>query len=129
MLEASGYIKALIEENSAQALTRRDNILELQNAISYYEQHNAKPTLSKFLQEISLITNTDKYDEEKPAVTMMTVHASKGLEFPAVFIVGLEEKLFPMGGRDGEEADFEEERRLFYVAITRAEKAALLQSL
>lgn len=122
MLEASGYMKALIEENSAQALTRRDNILELQNAISYYEQHNSKPTLSKFLQEISLITNTDKYDEDKPAVTMMTVHASKGLEFPAVFIVGLEEKLFPMGGRDGEEADFEEERRLFYVAITRAEK-------
>lgn len=122
MMEASGYIKSLIEENSAQALTRRDNILELQNAISYYEQHNSKPTLSSFLQEISLITNTDKYDEEKPAVTMMTVHASKGLEFPVVFIVGLEEKLFPMGGRDGEEADFEEERRLFYVAITRAEK-------
>jgi len=122
MLEASGYIKALIEENSAQALTRRDNILELQNAISYYEQHNSKPTLSSFLQEISLITNTDKYDEDKPAVTMMTVHASKGLEFPAVFIVGLEESLFPMGGRNGEEADFEEERRLFYVAITRAEK-------
>lgn len=122
MLEASGYIKSLIEENSTQALTRRDNILELQNAISYYEQHNSKPTLSSFLQEISLITTTDKYDEEKPAVTMMTVHASKGLEFPAVFIVGLEENLFPMGGRDGEEADFEEERRLFYVAITRAEK-------
>jgi len=122
MLAASGYVKALIEENSAKALTRRDNILELQNAISYYEQHNTKPTLSSFLQEISLITNTDKYDEDKPAVTMMTVHASKGLEFPAVFIAGLEENLFPMGGRDGEEADFEEERRLFYVAITRAEK-------
>lgn len=122
MLEASGYIKSLIEENSAQALTRRDNILELQNAISYYEQHNKKPTLSSFLQEISLITDSDKYDEDKPAVTMMTVHGSKGLEFPVVFIVGLEEKLFPMGGRDGEEADFEEERRLFYVAITRAEE-------
>lgn len=122
MLEASGYVKSLIEENSAKALTRRDNILELQNAISYYEQHNKKPTLSSFLQEISLITDTDKYDEEKPAVTMMTVHGSKGLEFPVVFIVGLEEKLFPMGGRNGEEADFEEERRLFYVAITRAEE-------
>jgi len=122
MLEASGYIKALIEENSAKALTRRDNILELQNAISYYERHNKKPSLSSFLQEISLITDADKYDEDKPAVTMMTVHGSKGLEFPVVFIVGLEENLFPMGGRDGEEADFEEERRLFYVAITRAEK-------
>jgi len=122
MMEASGYIRALIEENSAQALTRRDNILELQNAISYYEKNSKKPKLSTFLQEISLITDTDKYDEDKPAVTLMTVHASKGLEFPAVFIVGLEENLFPMGGRDGEEADYEEERRLFYVAITRAEK-------
>lgn len=122
MLEASGYVKSLIEENSAQALTRRDNIIELQNAISYYEQHNKNPSLSSFLQEISLITDTDKYDEDKPAVTMMTVHGSKGLEFPVVFIVGLEEKLFPMGGRDGEEADIEEERRLFYVAITRAKK-------
>jgi len=122
MLEASGYVKTLIEENSTQALTRRDNILELQNAISYYERNSNKPSLSSFLQEISLITDTDKYDENKPAVTMMTVHGSKGLEFPVVFIVGLEENLFPMGGRDGEEADFEEERRLFYVAITRAEK-------
>ncbi len=122
VLEMSGYMKALVEENSAQSLTRRDNVLELQNAIAYYQQSNSNPSLSSFLQEISLITDSDKYDETKPAVTLMTVHASKGLEFPVVFIVGLEENLFPMGGRDGEEADIEEERRLFYVAITRAQK-------
>ena len=122
LLEMSGYVKALIEENSMQSLTRRDNIIELQNAISYYEKNTKKPSLGSFLQEISLITDTDKYDENKPAVTLMTVHASKGLEFPVVFISGLEENLFPMGGRNGEEADFEEERRLFYVAITRAQK-------
>ncbi|MEX0944718.1 MAG: UvrD-helicase domain-containing protein [Balneolaceae bacterium] len=122
VLEMSGYMKALIEENSAQSLTRRDNVLELQNAIAYYQQSNNKPLLSSFLQEISLITDADKYDENKPAVTLMTVHASKGLEFPVVFIVGLEENLFPMGARDGEEANIEEERRLFYVAITRAKK-------
>ncbi len=122
MLEMSGYVKALIEENSAKALSRRDNIIELQNALSYYEKQTKKPSLGSFLQEISLITDTDKYDEEKPAVTLMTVHASKGLEFPVIFIVGLEENLFPMGGRNGEEADYEEERRLFYVAITRAQK-------
>lgn len=122
LLEKSGYLKALVEENSAQALTRRDNVLELQNAIAYYQQNNRKPKLSNFLQEISLITDSDKYDESKPAVTLMTVHASKGLEFPVVFIVGLEEKLFPMGPREGEEPNYEEERRLFYVAITRAEK-------
>jgi DNA helicase II / ATP-dependent DNA helicase PcrA len=122
ILEQSGYMKALVEENSAQALTRRDNVLELQNAIAYYQQNTKKPNLASFLQEISLITDTDKYDESKPAVTLMTVHASKGLEFPVVFIVGLEENLFPMGARDGEEANIEEERRLFYVAITRAQK-------
>lgn len=122
LLEQSGYMRALVEENSIQSLSRRDNIVELQNAISYYEKTNRDASLSSFLQEISLITDSDKYDEEKPAVTLMTIHGSKGLEFPVVFIVGLEENLFPMGGRDGEEADIEEERRLFYVAITRAEK-------
>lgn len=122
LLERSGYVKALIEEHSAKSLSRRDNIVELQNAIAYYEKSSKKPSLSSFLQEISLITDTDKYDETKPAVTMMTVHGSKGLEFPVVFVVGLEENLFPVGGRNGEEPDIEEERRLFYVAITRAEK-------
>jgi DNA helicase II / ATP-dependent DNA helicase PcrA len=122
MLEQSGYVKALIEESSAQSLSRRDNVVELQNAISYYEKTTKNPSLGSFLQEISLITDADKYDEEKPAVTLMTIHGSKGLEFPVVFIVGLEENLFPMGGRDGEEANIEEERRLFYVAITRAEE-------
>ncbi|MCC5940254.1 MAG: UvrD-helicase domain-containing protein [Balneolaceae bacterium] len=122
VLEQSGYMKALVEENSAQSLTRRDNVLELQNAIAYYQQNTKNPNLASFLQEISLITDTDKYDENKPAVTLMTVHGSKGLEFPAVFIVGLEENLFPMGAREGEEANIEEERRLFYVAITRAQK-------
>lgn len=122
ILDQSGYMKALVEENSAQSLTRRDNVLELQNAIAYYQQNTKNPNLASFLQELSLITDTDKYDENKPAVTLMTVHASKGLEFPAVFIVGLEENLFPMGAREGEEANIEEERRLFYVAITRAQK-------
>ncbi len=122
VLEKSGYLKALVQDGSAQALTRRDNVLELQNAIAYYQQNNSSAKLANFLQEISLITDTDKYDEDKPAVTLMTVHASKGLEFPVVFIVGLEENLFPMGPREGEEANYEEERRLFYVAITRAQK-------
>ncbi|TYP95055.1 DNA helicase-2 / ATP-dependent DNA helicase PcrA [Fodinibius salinus] len=122
LLEKSGYMKSLVEENSPKSMTRRENILELENAISYFEKDNANATLSAFLQEISLITDTDKYDEDKPAVTMMTVHAAKGLEFPAVFVVGLEEELFPVGSRDNEEVNIEEERRLFYVAITRAQQ-------
>jgi DNA helicase-2/ATP-dependent DNA helicase PcrA len=122
LLEQSGYIRALVEENSHESMMRRDNIIELQNAISYYEKGKEKPSLSAFLQEISLITDTDKFDEDKPAITLMTVHASKGLEFPCVFIVGLEENLFPIGARDNFDVDIEEERRLFYVAITRAEE-------
>lgn len=122
LLEKSGYMKSLVEENSPKSMTRRENILELENAISYFEKNNNNPSLSSFLQEISLITDTDKYDEDKPAVTMMTVHAAKGLEFPVVFVVGLEEELFPVGSRDNQEINIEEERRLFYVAITRAEK-------
>lgn len=122
LLERSGYMKSLVEENSPKSMSRRENILELENAISYFEKNNDNPSLSSFLQEISLITDSDKYDEEKPAVTMMTVHAAKGLEFPAVFVVGLEEELFPVGSRDNEEVNIEEERRLFYVAITRAEE-------
>lgn len=122
VLEQSGYMKALVEENSHDSMMRRENILEFQNAISYYEKGTSKPSLSAFLQEISLITDGDKFDENKPAVTLMTVHGSKGLEFPVVFVVGLEENLFPVGGREGFDADVEEERRLFYVAITRAEK-------
>jgi DNA helicase-2/ATP-dependent DNA helicase PcrA len=122
VLEKSGYMKSLVEENTPKSMARRENVNELQNAIAYYEKGKKNPKLSNFLQEISLITDSDKYDEDKPAVTMMTVHASKGLEFPVVFIVGLEEELFPMGGRNGEEANIEEERRLFYVAVTRAEE-------
>lgn len=122
VLEQSGYMKALVEENSHDSMMRRENILEFQNAISYYEKGTSNPSLSAFLQEISLITDGDKFDENKPAVTLMTVHGSKGLEFPVVFVVGLEENLFPVGARDGFDADIEEERRLFYVAITRAEQ-------
>lgn len=122
VLDQSGYMKALIEENSHESLMRRENILELQNAISYYEKGTRNASLSAFLQEISLITDADKFDENKPAVTLMTVHSSKGLEFPVVFVVGLEENLFPVGGRDGFEVNLEEERRLFYVAITRAKE-------
>lgn len=122
VLERSGYMKALVEENSHESMMRRENVMEFQNAIAYYEKGASRPSLSAFLQEITLITDGDKFDENKPAVTLMTVHGSKGLEFPVVFVVGLEENLFPVGGREGFDADIEEERRLFYVAITRAKE-------
>jgi len=122
LLEQTGYVKQFVEENSTESLSRRENVMELINAISQHENERSGATLSTFLQEISLYSDTDSFDATKPAVTLMTVHASKGLEFPVVFVVGLEEELFPMGARNGEESNIEEERRLFYVAITRAQK-------
>lgn len=122
LLEESGYMAQLVQENTHESLQRRQNVLELVNAVSYFEKSSEQPTLSAFLQEISLITDLDAHDSNEQTVTLMTVHGSKGLEFPVVYITGLEEELFPIGGRSGEEVDIEEERRLFYVAITRAEK-------
>lgn len=122
LLERTGYVKQFIEENTHESLGRRENVMELLNAISYFEKSRENASLSAFLQEISLISDVDNMENDVPAVTLMTIHASKGLEFPVVFIAGLEEELFPIGGRNGEDADIEEERRLFYVAITRAQK-------
>ena len=122
LLEETGYVRQFVEEHSHDSLMRRQNVMELLNAISYFEKSSNTPSLSAFLQEISLVTDLDAHDSNEPSVTLMTVHGSKGLEFPIVYIAGLEEDLFPIGGRVGEEVDIEEERRLFYVAITRAEK-------
>lgn len=122
LLDKTGYVKQFVEENTHESLSRRENVMELINAISEHEKSRPEATLSSFLQEISLYSDTDSFDANKPAVTLMTVHASKGLEFPVVFVAGLEENLFPMGARNGEESNIEEERRLFYVAITRAQK-------
>ena len=122
LMQRSGYLDGLKGNNELEIQSKRDNIQELQNAISYYETYTKNPSLESYLQELSLFSDTDKYDENKPAVTLMTIHASKGLEFSAVWVVGMEEKLFPIAPREGEEVNLEEERRLLYVAITRAKK-------
>ena len=122
LMKQSGYLQQFVQENTHEALGRRENVLELFNALSYHEKSTENATLSTFLQEVSLITDLDNYDLQEPSVTLMTVHGSKGLEFPVVFITGLEDELFPIGARNGDDVDMEEERRLFYVAITRAQK-------
>ena len=104
LLDKSGYMKMLVEEQSHESLMRRENILEFINAISYYEKQDNKSSLSAFLQEISLVTDGDKFDENKPAVTLMTVHGSKGLEF-CRFCSGAEENLFPVGAKEGFDED------------------------
>lgn len=122
LLEKTGYTNQLMQEHSHDSIRQHQNVMELLNAISYFEKSKDNPSFSLFLQEISLFTDLDEHDTKKDKVTLMTVHGSKGLEFPVVFIAGLEEDLFPIGSDNGDTASMEEERRLFYVAITRAEK-------
>jgi DNA helicase II / ATP-dependent DNA helicase PcrA len=125
----SGLLKDLYEDKSVEGISRYENVQELLNAI---KEHVDNPevqdkSLSAFLQEIALITDadTDK-DQDKDRVTLMTIHSSKGLEFKNVYIVGMEEDLFPSQMMLASRDDLEEERRLFYVAITRAEKRLTL---
>jgi len=125
----SGIFNHLHKDNSPEGVSRFENIQELLNGIKDFSQ-TAEPSLNKlpdFMKDVALLTDQDLDNEDDSnKVTLMTVHAAKGLEFPYVFVVGLEENLFPsmMSGQSQE--DLEEERRLFYVAITRAEKRLFL---
>jgi DNA helicase-2/ATP-dependent DNA helicase PcrA len=106
------------EENK----TRLENIQELKSSINSYVQNAEIPTLSGFLEEIALYTDLEQYQEGDDAVVMMTMHSAKGLEFPNVFLVGFEDGLFPGMRAIGDHEEMEEERRLCYVAITRAKE-------
>ncbi len=119
----SGYERTLKEENTEEAEARLLNLEELVNAAVESEQRGE--TLRDFLDHAALVSDTDAYKEEAQ-VTLMTIHAAKGLEFPLVFIAGLEEGLFPHSRANESQNDLEEERRLCYVAITRAEKCLYL---
>jgi DNA helicase-2/ATP-dependent DNA helicase PcrA len=132
---ASGILKNLEEDKTPEGISRVENIEELLNGIKEFsetepepgdEEDNAIRSLDKYLQNVSLLTDADKKDDDPNKVSLMTIHAAKGLEFPYVFVVGLEENLFPSIMSLNSRSDLEEERRLFYVAITRAEKQATL---
>ncbi len=123
----TGYADMLKAKDTEENRTRLENIRELKSSIHSYEE-NAKengdvPTLSGFLEEIALYTDIEQYNEGEDAVVMMTMHASKGLEFENVFLVGFEDGLFPSMRTIGDHEEMEEERRLCYVAITRAKKS------
>lgn len=122
MLDKSGYTLMLIAEGQEGA-ERLENVKELASSIAQYEKENENPSLSGFLEEVALISDIDQFDSEADAVVLMTVHSAKGLEFENVYLVGLEEGIFP-GNQSiyGTPEDIEEERRLAYVAITRAKK-------
>ncbi len=120
LLEKSGYTAELIAKNDVESRGRLENIMELKSSLSEFEKQEGA-TLSGFLEEISLYTDLDKYNADDDCVTLMTIHSAKGLEFPVVFVCGLEEGLFP-SIRSIDANEIEEERRLFYVAVTRAKR-------
>lgn len=133
IVKQTGILKELYKDDSTENLTRRQCIEELLGSIHAFcstkieEEGIEIPTIKLFLQEVALITDQDdNKNEDTDMVTMMTVHASKGLEFKNVFIVGMEEELFPSSMSTGSPASLEEERRLFYVAITRAEENCII---
>ncbi|MGN9017822.1 DNA helicase PcrA [Lachnospiraceae bacterium HCP1S3_C3] len=122
ILEDTGYIAELKAENTDEALDRISNIEELVSKSADYEQKAEEPNLSGFLEEVALVADIDSLDENSDYVVLMTIHSAKGLEFPNVFLCGMEDGLFPgyMTIMSDDPSDMEEERRLCYVAITRA---------
>jgi len=120
----SGLLKELYEDKTVEGIARYENVQELLNGVKeFVDRPDQEDTsLGSYLQEISLLTDSDKEKDDKDSVTLMTIHSAKGLEFNQVFVVGIEEDLFPSAMMLNSRADLEEERRLFYVAITRAQK-------
>ena len=124
--DASGYMAELTADRTFEALSRRENLQELAGVAREYVESTEDPTLPDFLERIALITDTDETQGEETGATFMTLHNAKGLEYPVVFIVGLEEGVFPHIRSLGEPDQLEEERRLCYVGITRAEQRLYL---
>ncbi len=125
VLERSGYRQMLIDGGDAEK-DRLDNVDEFLSNVIEYMKNNEEPTLTGFLEETSLVADVDRYDESADAVVLMTIHSAKGLEFPVAIIPGLEEGIFPGLQSMNDPAELEEERRLAYVAITRAKKELFL---
>ena len=116
----SGYLLELEAERTVEAEGRIENLRELGGVAAEFEQRSPDGSLAEFLEQVSLVSEQDEYDEESGSVTLMTLHNAKGLEFPVVFIIGLEDGVFPHYRSMGDPAHLEEERRLMYVGVTRA---------
>lgn len=125
-LNITGYMKALENENTIEAESRIENLEELLTVAMEFEKETAENTLAEFLEGITLASDSDEVDENQDKVTLMTLHSAKGLEFPVVFLVGMEEGIFPGYKSIQEEAGLEEERRLCYVGMTRAKQRLFL---
>ena len=128
VIKKSGY-EAMLKAMKEAAETRLENLGQLVSSIkTYADQNGEDATLAGFLEEVALISDLDSYDNDADSVTMMTIHSAKGLEFPYVFVIGMEDGIFPGDMAKYNEEDMEEERRLCYVAITRAKKELYLSS-
>ena len=126
LLEATGYERALREKGGDENLARLENIAELKTNILGYMNNTGDSSLAGFLDEVALYTDLDSYSADADCAVMMTMHSAKGLEFPIVFVVGMEEGLFPGMRSIGDPEEMEEERRLCYVALTRARETLYL---
>ena len=126
LVARSGYADMLIAKPTEENKTRLENIRELKSSIQTYMENAENPTLAGFLEEVALYTDIEEYHDGDDAVVMMTMHSAKGLEFPNVFLVGMEDGLFPGTRAIGDPEEMEEERRLCYVAITRAKKELIV---
>ena len=126
LVDELGLIRMFKSENTQESLQRVENINQLLAAISEFTNENKNAKLETFLEEVSLITDLEMLDGDKNVVTLLTLHSAKGLEFPIVFISGLEEEIFPIANRFNSDASLEEERRLFYVGVTRAQQKVYL---
>jgi DNA helicase-2/ATP-dependent DNA helicase PcrA len=126
LLRESGYLQKLKEERTDEAISRMENIDELVNVMMELEREGEAASLETFLDKVSLVSDVDLYEDKGNRVSLMTLHCAKGLEYPLVFIVGMEEGILPHHRRGEEIADLEEERRLFYVGMTRAKERLFL---
>ncbi|MBQ5685049.1 MAG: ATP-binding domain-containing protein [Clostridia bacterium] len=125
LMEQTGYLDSL-KADRERFEERRENLEELKNNIVRYMQETEGGDLSGFLEEVSLLTDIDQYNEQQDSVVLMTMHSAKGLEFPVVFIVGMEEGVFPSRQSMFDSSQMQEERRLAYVGITRAKEKLYL---
>ena len=122
LVDDLGLVKMFKSENTQESIQRLENVNQLLAALTEYSESAKNAKLEDFLEEVSLVTGVDSYEDNKNVVTLMTLHSAKGLEFPVVFLSGCEEEIFPLSNRFSTDATVEEERRLFYVGLTRAQQ-------
>jgi len=126
LVDDLGLIKMFKNERTQESMQRLENINQLLAALTEYSESAKNVKLEDFLEEVSLVTGVDAYEDDKNVVTLMTLHSAKGLEFPVVFLSGCEEDIFPLSNRFSSDATVAEERRLFYVGLTRAQQKVFI---